>query len=283
MSSLEARLNIPPLPQTITIPPNTVNCALHSNYSAHFCGLPRRPVRANRPQKSQKQLAARNKEQLNRAHLITLGIHFFFLLSKFFFAKTWSGRSITVYILCSLPSLVIQFWFERIARPTYDKETGQLRRAGEDLEAQGLTEWMWDVLYWTQGVLVMAAALGDGAWWLWVSKIVGKRSATLKMLTTPSSQCLSTRHILPILPSSAQSRVWLVCRVLETPRGSRLAARDSRSLRSGVARGCSTGKIHSRSMKHANTRRFYIICNLNVQTAVNKSNVYYQFELCQGA
>ncbi|KAB2578497.1 hypothetical protein BFW01_g12532 [Lasiodiplodia theobromae] len=120
-------------------------------------------------QKSQKQLAARNKEQLNRAHLITLGIHFFFLLSKFLFAKTWSGRSITVYILCSLPSLVIQFWFERIARPTYDKETGQLRRAGEDLEAQGLTEWMWDVLYWTQGVLVIAAALGDGAWWLWLA------------------------------------------------------------------------------------------------------------------
>lgn len=118
-------------------------------------------------QKSQKTLAARNKEQLNRTLLISLGIHAFYILSKLLFSKTWSRRSMTVYILCSLPSWIIQFWFERIARPTYDKETGQLRRAGEDLEAQGLTEWMWDVLYWTYGCVVMAAAVGDGAWWIW--------------------------------------------------------------------------------------------------------------------
>jgi len=45
----------------------------------------------------------------------------------------------------------------------------ELRRAGEDLDAQGLTEFLWDVLYWTWGCLLFAAALGDWAWSLWVS------------------------------------------------------------------------------------------------------------------
>lgn len=40
-------------------------------------------------------------------------------------------------------------------------------RAGEDLDAKGLTEFLWDVLYWTWGCVVAAAFLGDKAWWLW--------------------------------------------------------------------------------------------------------------------
>ncbi|OMP83952.1 Meiotically up-regulated gene 69 protein [Diplodia seriata] len=242
---------------------NGINCTLETGHSAHFYKLPRHLVRTNRLQKSQKQLAARNKEQLNRALLITLGIHCFFLLSKFLFSKTWSGRSITVYILCSLPSWVIQFWFERIARPTYDKETGQLRRAGEDLEAQGLTEWMWDVLYWTQGCLVMVAAVGDGAWWIWVSQPTENRSAAQKMLMPLSSSCHCIPSISPTQPSLVQNRVWLVCQVLEWTRVSRLAARDSRSSRSGAARRCSTGNSHWRSVMHARARHFYK-CNLRI-------------------
>lgn len=37
------------------------------------------------------------------------------------------------------------------------------------MESPGLTEFMWDVLYWTWGCIVMAALpfLGDKAWWAW--------------------------------------------------------------------------------------------------------------------
>jgi hypothetical protein len=42
-----------------------------------------------------------------------------------------------------------------------------LKRAGEDLEAKGLTEYMWDVVYWTYGVVFFVAVTGDWAWWLW--------------------------------------------------------------------------------------------------------------------
>ena len=40
-----------------------------------------------------------------------------------------------------------------------------MKRAGEDLEAKGLTEWMWDVLLFTWGCLGFASVLGDWVWW----------------------------------------------------------------------------------------------------------------------
>lgn len=42
-----------------------------------------------------------------------------------------------------------------------------MKRAGEDLEAKGLTEYMWDIVYWTYGVLVVVSLVGDYGWWLW--------------------------------------------------------------------------------------------------------------------
>lgn len=80
-------------------------------------------------------------------------------------------RSLYPYILLSLPGLLIEFWFERIARPTYvDGPNGkELKRAGEDLDAKGLTEWMWDIVYWTWICLGIVTVAGDWAWWLYVS------------------------------------------------------------------------------------------------------------------
>lgn len=69
-----------------------------------------------------------------------------------------------MYITLSLPSFIIEFWFEKIGRPAYD-QAGGVRRSGEDLDARGLTEWMWDVLYWNWGCVVGAALLGDWVWW----------------------------------------------------------------------------------------------------------------------
>ena len=43
-----------------------------------------------------------------------------------------------------------------------------MKRSGEDLEAKGLTEYMWDVLYWTWGCTVIAGLFGNKAWWLWI-------------------------------------------------------------------------------------------------------------------
>ena len=115
-------------------------------------------------QKAAKTLAARNVSILNRTLLLTLGFHGTFLLLRLLFLR----RSLTLYAILSAPALIIQFWFERISRPTYGPN-GELKRSGEDLEAQGLTEWMWDVLYWTYLCLVFVAVIGDYGWWAYVS------------------------------------------------------------------------------------------------------------------
>ena len=70
-----------------------------------------------------------------------------------------------------MPSLIIEFWFERIGRPTFaSNDSGQeLKRAGEDLEAKGLTEWMWDVVYWTWGCTALATVIGNYGWWAYIA------------------------------------------------------------------------------------------------------------------
>lgn len=118
-------------------------------------------------QKAQKSQATRNTAKLSQLHLITLGVHAFYHVFRLLLVR----RSLWPYVLLSLPSLLIEFWFERIARPTFVKTANgsELKRAGEDLEAKGLTEWMWDVVYWSWFCLGIVTVAGDWAWWLYVS------------------------------------------------------------------------------------------------------------------
>lgn len=45
---------------------------------------------------------------------------------------------------------------------------GNLRKAGEDLDAKGLTEFFWDVIYWTWINLIAVILVGNTAWWLYL-------------------------------------------------------------------------------------------------------------------
>ena len=70
--------------------------------------------------------------------------------------------------MLSAPALAIEFWLEKIGRPTY-AENGELKRSGEDMDAKGLTEFMWDVLYWTWACIAAAALTGNKAWWMYAA------------------------------------------------------------------------------------------------------------------
>jgi hypothetical protein len=59
---------------------------------------------------------------------------------------------------------VLEFVLERGSRPTIS-ENGEVKRAGDDLEAKGLTEWMWDVIYWSWSNVILATLVGDWVWW----------------------------------------------------------------------------------------------------------------------
>ncbi|BCS26357.1 SND2/TMEM208 family protein [Aspergillus puulaauensis] len=115
-------------------------------------------------QKASKTLAARNTSVLLRTHLITLALHALHLTLHFTFNRP---RALKPYYLLALPTLVIEFYLDRIGRPTYSAD-GALRSPGEDLGAAGLTEFMWDILYWTWGCIGATCVFGGRAWWLWI-------------------------------------------------------------------------------------------------------------------
>ncbi|KAF2464328.1 uncharacterized protein BDR25DRAFT_98277 [Lindgomyces ingoldianus] len=133
-------------------------------------------------QKATKTLASRNTARLNTTLYLTLAVHFFYwLLRALLFRSSFTRKSLVLYALLCAPQLLIQFFiFERSGRPTYGPD-GQVKRSGEDLDAKGLTEYMWDVTYWTYGVLVLAAVVGDWAWW-WMA-VVPAYSAWLAYTT----------------------------------------------------------------------------------------------------
>ncbi|KAI4250611.1 MAG: hypothetical protein L6R40_000211 [Gallowayella cf. fulva] len=115
--------------------------------------------------KAAKQQASRNTAILKRTHLISLAITaLFILLRLLLFRASCTQSTYLLYLLLSTPAFVIEFWFERAGRPV-TAPSGELKRSGEDLEAKGLTEYMWDVLYWTWGCTATVAVFGDRAWW----------------------------------------------------------------------------------------------------------------------
>ncbi|KAL2363311.1 hypothetical protein RJZ56_003800 [Blastomyces dermatitidis] len=119
-------------------------------------------------QKAAKTLAARNTRLLNRTHLTSLSLHLLYLLLHFLFNRP---RVLTPYLIFTTPTLAIEFYLERLGRPRYSRDGGSgntLRSAGEDLDAPGLTEYFWDVIYWTWGCMGAVCIFGDRAWWLWV-------------------------------------------------------------------------------------------------------------------
>ena len=84
------------------------------------------------------------------------------------FQSSFTQATYLLYFILSVPAFAIEFWFEKIGRPTYGSN-GELRRAGEDLDAKGLTEYMFDVLYWSLGTTLLASIFGEKAWWLWTA------------------------------------------------------------------------------------------------------------------
>lgn len=131
---------------------------------------PRLPSKRNPhtdlPQKATKQLATRNASSLRLLHTLSLSIHSLFLLLRLLIFRTLTLRSFALYLTLSAPALLIEFWLERNSRPTYNA-SGDLVRAGDDLDAKGMTEYLFDVMYWTWGNVVLVALFGNKAWWLW--------------------------------------------------------------------------------------------------------------------
>ena len=72
-----------------------------------------------------------------------------------------------MYILSFSLAGYLQFQLESVGRPKFD-ERGAVVQTGSDLGQQGLTEYMFDVLYLTWGIQVLVALTTVYAWWLYL-------------------------------------------------------------------------------------------------------------------
>lgn len=114
-------------------------------------------------QKAKKERAKANTAALNNLHIGTAIVHLLFLLSHFLLRS----RSLLAYGILSIPSFVCEYVLETSGRPKYDAATSSLKSSGEDLAAQGLTEYMFDVVWVTWASIIAVIVFGNWAWLLW--------------------------------------------------------------------------------------------------------------------
>jgi hypothetical protein len=112
-----------------------------------------------------KALATRNAARLRQTHLTTLALHTLFLLLSLTLRRSLSLKR---YILFSLPALLIETYLHILAQPSHAAD-GTIRSGGSDLADKGLTEFMWDVVYWTWINLVIVVVVGNWGWWLYAA------------------------------------------------------------------------------------------------------------------
>jgi len=137
-------------------------------------------------QKARKDRAKSNSATLNNLHIGSLIVNLSFLALHFLFRS----RSLLLWFVISVPSFVCQAFLEWSGRPSYDPTTHALKKSGEDLAAQGLTEYMFDVIWVTWAVAILVVLFGNWAWFLWcvvpvfgAYKSFGMLSAAKQMAT----------------------------------------------------------------------------------------------------
>lgn len=147
-------LSISALNIAVTIPTRTTDISTTRSRS-----------RITMAQKAKKDRAKSNTATLNNLHIGTAIVHAVFLAFNFLV----SSRSLITYGLLSIPSFVCEYVLESTGRPRYDSTTKALKSSGEDLSAQGLTEYMFDVIWVTWASLVSAIIFGNWGWLLWAA------------------------------------------------------------------------------------------------------------------
>ncbi|KAH6662852.1 hypothetical protein B0J14DRAFT_282801 [Halenospora varia] len=114
-------------------------------------------------QKAKKDRAKSNISTLNNLHIGTLTINGLFILFNLLFRR----RSLVAYLILSIPCFVAEYILETTGRPKYDANTKALKNAGEDLAAEGLTEYMFDIIWVTWASLISVMLFGNWGWLLW--------------------------------------------------------------------------------------------------------------------
>ncbi|GMM32167.1 Snd2 protein [Martiniozyma asiatica (nom. inval.)] len=115
-----------------------------------------------------KKQAQRNRETLKSLHTFSGIVNVLVLL--FFFILKRPTTGVIYWLIFSTPAFIFEYIVESIGRPTYSiNEKGYeiLDRPGDDLQQEGLTEYMFDIIYLTLIIDILMCVLGTmKVWWL---------------------------------------------------------------------------------------------------------------------
>lgn len=144
---------------------------------------------------SLKKTASSNTTKLNQLHQISAGV---IVLTTIFVASLRRPGNFYPFVLFQIPLLGCEWFLESIGRPTYKydlvNQYNKLVKAGQDLNQSGLTEYLFDIIYFTWILDILLIIIGRNfIWYLWLiipSFVVYKLSG----------------FILPFLPSFKRNK-----------------------------------------------------------------------------
>lgn len=109
---------------------------------------------------SQKKLAVSNTSTLKEIHTLSLAVNSVAIFVLFLFHRPASKLP---YLLFSTPLYLCQYIIEKTGRPQY--QNGTLVNSGLDLKQAGLTEYFFDIIYFTLLCDVLMIIFGSNKVW----------------------------------------------------------------------------------------------------------------------
>lgn len=113
---------------------------------------------------SAKKQVAQNFKILKEIHLITWASYTIFTFFNFYLNRPASSK---FFIITAFPVLGSLFVIEKTGRPRLDPQ-GKIIRQGQDLQQEGLTEYLFDIIYYTIILNVLTVLFNSSKiWWLY--------------------------------------------------------------------------------------------------------------------
>ncbi|KAI9484832.1 hypothetical protein BDB00DRAFT_853144 [Zychaea mexicana] len=114
---------------------------------------------------SAKKLAIANNKILDNLRIGFMVVHLLFIGYRIIYNwPTFTTAQLALYILTTGVSMFMYSTLETTGRPYYDA-TGTLIKSGDDMNAEGLTAYMFDIIYVTWFTQIMVAFVSTKFWY----------------------------------------------------------------------------------------------------------------------
>ena len=116
---------------------------------------------------AEKQLATANAVKIQNMRKAAVAVNVLFVVVRLvWYYRTTTKKTWFMYVTTNIAATLVQLQLEKIGMPRFTGD-GTLVSAGEDLAQQGLTEYLFDIIYMTWIVYTLVAVVTDYAWLLY--------------------------------------------------------------------------------------------------------------------